>query len=170
MAIQNAKNSQIVRGDNLWLFIATSATGTTTPLPIAFATNCSLNMNTAMNSISSKYHGSSSFSTPGEGTWTASTEALYAVNSETGPSARTGDASFKELVAAKKENKPLKVKVGYVADAGSNIVDETGSFDWQISEGWSGEAYITSLQASGSHGDAATWSVELQGNGDLTEI
>ena len=175
MAIQNAKNEQIVRGDNLWLFVSPSFTGTgdqkeaAAAVPVAFATNCSLNRSTAMNSISSKYHGPSNYSTPGEGTWTASTEALYAIVG-TGSDDRTGDAGFAQLMTCMDENKPVNVQFGYVANAGTNIVDESGSFDWTISNGWEGKAYINSLQATGNHGDAATWSLELTGNGKLKAI
>lgn len=171
MAISNAKNSQIVRGDNLWLFVSPSFTGegakeeAAAAVPVAFATNCSLNRSTAMNSISSKYHGPSSYSTPGEGSWTASTEALYAI-----ADTRTGDAGFAQLMTCMDKNKPVKVQFGYVAGAGENIVDTETATNWTISDGWEGTAYINSLQASGSHGDAATWSLELTGIGLLTAI
>lgn len=171
MAISNAKNEQIVRGDNLWLFVSPSFSGeagsevAADAVPVAFATNCSLNRSTAMNSISSKYHGPSNYTTPGEGTWTASTEALYAIGGT-----RTGDAGFAQLMTCMDMNKPVKVKFGYVAAAGTNIVDITSAANWEITDGWQGEGYIQTLNATGNHGDASTWTLEINGNGPLTAI
>lgn len=169
-------NDNIVRGDQLWLFITRDVTATQDAYnigeakPIAFATSCSLNRSLATNSISSKDHGTSSYVSPGEGSWTASTEALYSVN------VGEGATGFTELMDVFDKGQKIKVKFGYVAAGGKNIVgtgaDATtpNATEWTISEGWSGEGYLTSLQASGSHGDAATYSCEITGIGGLTAL
>ena len=172
-------NDNIVRGDQLWLFItrevtaAQDAQGAYTigeAKPIAFATSCSLNRSLATNSISSKDHGTSSYVSPGEGSWTASTEALYSMN------VVEGATGFEELMDVFDKGQKIKVKFGYVQGGGKNIVAtgadaaEPSAEEWTITNGWKGEGYLTSLQASGSHGDAATFSCEITGIGKLTAI
>ena len=160
------QNANIVKGDQLWLFISPSITShvAAAAAPIAFATSCSLNRSLATNSISSKDHGTSSYVTPGEGSWTASTEALYSLNVD------TGATGFSDLMAIFDSGDKVNVKFGYVASGGANIVDIASATNWTITSGWSGEGYLTSLQASGSHGDAATFSCEITGIGNLTPI
>lgn len=159
------QNDQIVKGDQLWLFISPSISGDTAAeaAPIAFATSCSLNRSLATNTISSKDHGTSSYVTPGEGSWTASTEALYSTSI-------TGATAFDNLMDLFDKGKKVKVKFGYVSTGGTNIVDVDEATNWSMTSGWSGEGYLTSLQATGNHGDAATYSCELQGIGPLTAL
>lgn len=167
-------NKQIVKGDQLWLFISNSISGDTAAAaaPIAFATSCSLNRSLSTNSISSKDHGTTSYVTPGDGSWTASTEALYALASTpSGEPALSAATTFANLMSIFETGKLIKVKFGYVSGGGTNIVDaDTQQTEWTISSGWEGEGYLTSLQASGSHGDAATFSAEITGIGPLTAI
>ena len=50
------------------------------------------------------------------------------------------------------------------------IVDKEGAEEWTIgTPNWTGKGYITSLQASGGHGDTATMSIEITGLGTLTK-
>lgn len=166
-------NKDLVKGDQLWLFISkVTKSGDTYSVaeeatPIAFATSCSLNRSLSTNSVSSKDHGTSSYVTPGDGSWTASTEALYSINTP------TGAIGFDTLMTAFDSGQQVNVTFGYVADAGVNIVatgeGATGPThdEWTISQGWKGKGYITSLQASGSHGDAASYSCEITGIGGL---
>lgn len=158
-AVRN--NSDIVKGDQLWLFIATNATGTANP--VAFATNCTLNRSLSTNSISSKDHGTSSFVTPGEGSWTASSEALMALGG-------TSATLYQDMMTTFGAGNPeVKCVFGYVSDGGATIVDNDEATSWTMGNPhWEGVGYITSLQASGQHGDAATWSIEINGNGPLT--
>lgn len=163
-------NANIVKGDQLWLFITKTITtdGTTTSVgdakPIAFATNCSLNRSMNTTSVSSKDHGNTSYLIPGEGSWTASTEALYAISVD------SGATGFDDLMAIFDNHELVNVKFGYVADGGTNIVDVDGAQNWTITSGWSGQGYLTSLQASGSHGETSSWSAEIAGVGVLSAI
>lgn len=169
------QNDNVVKGDQLWLFISKTVTAGAqgayeagNALPICFATSCSLNRSLATNSISSKDHGTTSFVSPGEGSWTASTEALYSMNPD------TGATGFEDLMEIFDLGQKVKVSFGYVTNGGENIVDVEGTAqdpvnNWSIADGdgWYGEGYLTSLQASGSHGDAATFSCEITGIGPL---
>jgi len=168
-------NSEIVKGDELWLFLGVGGAK-----PVAYATTCSLNMQMSTQSISSKDHGSTSNVIPGEGSWTASTEALYAQAGDTGAAAgtpgATGAVGFGQLFNAYKNSSKVEVIFGYVDRSGSkdnNIVATDASYndpkhaEWSITKGWSGKGYITSLQATGAHGESATFSCEIAGLGPL---
>lgn len=165
-------NANILKGDQLWLFVSKTSGDSGTPIPVAFATNCSLNRSLSTNSISSKDHGSSSYVTPGEGSWTASTEALMSINVD------TGAIGYENCMSLFDENEIVMVQFGYVAGgstatkypSGQNIVDVDDATEWVMSDPyWTGKGYITSLNATGNHGDAATYSLEITGIGALTK-
>ena len=59
-------NKNMVKGDELWLFIGTSAT----TKPICFSTSHQLSRSLSTSSVSSKDHGNTSYVVPGEGSWT----------------------------------------------------------------------------------------------------
>ncbi len=168
MAIR--QNSKILKGDQLWLFVAKESGEDKTALPVAFASNCSLNRSLSTNSISSKDHGSSSYVTPGEGSWTASTEALMSINVD------TGAVGYENCMDLLDENEIVCVTFGYVKGgsteekypSGQNIVDIDDATNWVMSDPyWEGKGYITTLNATGNHGDAATYSIEITGIGAL---
>ena len=129
-------NANILKGDQLWLFVAKDSGDSGTPIPVAFATNCSLNRSLSTNSISSKDHGSSSYVTPGEGSWTASTEALMSINVE------SGAIGYENCMSLFDENEIVMVQFGYVAGgstptkypSGQNIVDVADATDWEMSD------------------------------------
>ena len=160
MAIRN--NTDIVRGDELWLFVGTSAT----QVPTCFATQHSLNRSMNTTSVSSKDHGNTSYVIPGEGSWTCSTEALMSIASGDGNSA----TAFDDMMEAFTQGNLVYVKFGKLSNyLTKGIVDEVGGAEWAIGNPyWSGKGYITSLQASGGHGDSATYSIEITGVGPLT--
>lgn len=153
------QNSEIVKGDELWLFIGTSST----TVPIAFATQCSLNRSLATSSISSKDHGTTSYVVTGEGSWTASSEALMSM------SGNATKYAFSELMEAFDAAQLVYVTFGKISNyTGNGIVDINNATNWTMgADAWEGTAYVTSLQASGSHGDTATMSIELTGIGPL---
>lgn len=170
------KNDNIVKGDELWMFLgSTEVAGTTGTVPIAFSTQHSLNWSRSTNSVSSKDHGNTSYVVPGEGSWTVSTEALFSIKGETGAQA----ATFDTLMELKDANAAIDVKFGTLAnyqEAGIVDVDatsgQTGAAEnWELDTPyWQGKGYITSLQASGGHGDSATMSIEISGSGPLTKV
>ena len=162
---QIRNNSNIVKGDELWLFIGESAT----THPICFATQHQLSRSLSTNSVSSKDHGSSNYVTPGEGTWTCSSESLMSIAD--GPN---GAYAFEKLMDLYEAQAEIYVKFGKISNyTGTGIVDVdvTGTPQangWTMDTPyWEGKGYITNLQASGSHGDTATFSIEITGNGPL---
>lgn len=157
------QNSEIVKGNELWLFIGTSST----TKPTCFATSHSLNRSISTTSISSKDHGSTSYVTLGEGSWTASTEALMSINNND-----TNAMDFVEIMDAYNTGALVYVTFGKLSNySAAGIVDVDSATEWTIgTPNWTGKGYITSLQASGSNGDTATYSIEITGIGPLTKV
>lgn len=157
------QNTEIVKGDELWLFIGTSST----TKPTCFATSHSLNRSLSTTSISSKDHGNTSYVVPGEGSWTASTEALMSINNND-----TNAMDFVEIMDAYNTGAMVYVTFGKLSNySAAGIVDVDSATEWAIATpNWTGKGYITSLQASGGHGDSATYSIEITGIGPLTKV
>ena len=157
------QNSQLVKGDELWLFLGTESNN---EKPTCFATQHSLSRSLSTTSVSSKDHGNTSYVIPGEGSWTCSTEALMSI--KTGDS---GAMAFESVMDAYDSGSKVYVKFGKLSNyVASGIVNVDGATPWQLATPyWSGEGYITSLQASGGHGDSATFSIEITGIGPLTK-
>lgn len=155
------QNSEIIKGDELWLFIGTSST----TQPTAFATSHSLNRSLSTTSISSKDHGNTSYVVTGEGSWTVSTEALMSIDIT-----NQGAMDFDDLMHAFNKGNLVYVTFGKLSNySAAGIVNVDGAQPWTIgTPNWTGEGYITSLQASGGHGDTATYSIEITGVGPLT--
>lgn len=157
------QNSEIVKGNELWLFIGTSST----TKPTCFATSHSLNRSLSTTSISSKDHGNTSYVVPGEGSWTASTEALMSINNND-----SNAMDFVEIMDAYNTGAMVYVTFGKLSNySAAGIVDVDSATEWAIATpNWTGKGYITSLQASGSNGDTATYSIEITGIGPLTKV
>ena len=158
------KNSNIVKGDEFWMFLGREGSEE----PIAFSTNHSLNWSLNTSNVSSKDHGNTSCVIPGEATWSVSTEALFSLlNTDT-----VGAAAFDDLMTMKDSSSPVSVKFGKINNyVQTGIVDIDNAYNWTLGTPyWKGEGFITSLQASGSHGDSATMSIEISGNGPLTKV
>lgn len=162
-------NKNIVKGDELWLFIGTS----TTTKPICFSTSHQLSRSLSTSSVSSKDHGNTSYVVPGEGSWTCSTEALMSIKADNAASLDEKKSfAFEELMDIYDSPDPLVyVTFGKLKKyVNGGIVDKEGAEEWEIgTPNWTGKGYITSLQASGGHGDTATMSIEITGLGPLTK-
>ena len=155
------ENKNLVPGDELWLFIGPydpeEDISNQTASPVMFATQASLNRSLSTTSVSSKDHGNTSYTIPGEGSWTVSTECLYSVE------------GFDDVNDLFTESELVYIEFGKINETvGSGIVDVDDASEWTMAEGYLyGIGYITSLQASGSHGDQATFSAEITGVGPL---
>jgi len=156
------QNANIVKGDELWMFLGREGSEE----PIAFSTQHSLNWSMNTTSVSSKDHGNTSKVIPGEGSWNVSTEALFSIDGA------TGAATFDTLMSIKDNATPVSVKFGKINNyVQTGIVDIDNSYNWTLGTPyWKGQGFITSLQASGSHGDTANMSIEITGNGPLTKV
>ena len=161
-------NQNIVKGDELWLFVGTTAA----TKPICFSTSHQLSRSMSTTSVSSKDHGNTSYVVPGEGSWTCSTEALMAIVSPD-PSLTPGEQpnayAFQELMDIFDSADPtVYVTFGKLNNYTAEGIVDVDAEEWAIGNpNWTGKGYITSLQASGGHGDSATMSIEITGLGPL---
>ena len=164
-------NSNLVKGDELWLFLGTEEG---VEVPTCFSQQHSLTRSLSTTSVSSKDHGNTSYVVPGEGSWTCSTEALMSMNTED-----ENSMAFVEVMDAYDNGDLVYVKFGKLSNyVEKGIVDvNTTDLPADTREGWKldtpywkGKGYITSLQASGGHGDSATFSIEITGIGPLTKV
>ena len=157
------QNSQLVKGDELWLFLGTTEGQ---ELPTCFANQHSLSRSLSTTSVSSKDHAQTSYVIPGEGSWTCSTEALMSMTT-TDSNAK----AFVDIMDAYDSGSLVYVKFGKLSNyTAAGIVDVDGAQEWALATPyWTGKGYITSLQASGGHGDSATFSIEITGVGPLTK-
>ena len=164
------QNSQLVKGDELWLFLGVrDAQSPDTPAstkPTCFATQHSLSRSLSTTNVSSKDHGNTSYVIPGEGSWTCSTEALMSISTSD-----TGALAFEDIMDAYDNGLLVDVTFGKLSNyTAAGIVDVDGATEWTLETPyWTGKGYITSLQASGGHGDSATFSIEITGIGPLTK-
>ena len=156
----NLHNADIVKGNELWLFVGqyddTKTIDQQVANPVAFATQHSLNRSMNTNSVSSKDHGSAAYVTLGEGSWTCSTENLYTVS------------SFKTLNKLFQDGSKLFVKFGKIDNYTQAGDVDNANGPWTMAHDYiCGAGYMTSLQASGGTGDSATFSAEITGLGSL---
>lgn len=156
----NLKNADIVKGNELWMFIGayddTKGLDQQTANPVAFATSHSLNRSVNTNSVSSKDHGNAAYVTLGEGSWTTSTENLYSVD------------SFDTLNDLFQAGQKVYVQFGKLGNYTQQGDVENGNGPWTMGNSYMfGAGYMTSLQASGGTGDSATFSAEVTGLGSL---
>lgn len=184
--MQDIKNSNIIKGDELWLFLGVrenNATGATNFYPVAFSNQHSLTHGMSTQSVSSKYHADAAAIIPGEKTWTCTTEALMSlsgnpVSGATGAAA-TQDYGFDQIYDAYVKDKIVDVQFGKLYGQFSGA---TGAYNpegcvendvpiWQLDPDtvYEGKGYITNLQESANHGDSATMSIEISGLGLLTK-
>ena len=164
-------NSNLVKGDELWLFLGTQQGN---EVPTCFAQQHSLNRSLSTTSVSTKDHGNTNYVVPGEGSWTCSTEALMSMTTSD-----TNSMAFIDVMDAYDNGDLVYVKFGKLSNYVEKGIVDVDTTDlpaatqagWALATPyWEGKGYITSLQASGGHGDSATYSIEITGIGPLTKV
>lgn len=184
--MQDIKNSNIIKGDEVWLFLGIredNATGATNFYPVAFSNQHSITNGMSTQNVSSKYHGNAPAIIPGEKTWTCTTEALMSlsgnpVSGATGTAA-VQDYGFDKIYDAYANNKIVDVQFGKLYGQFSG---QTGAYNpqgcvendtpiWALDPDtvYEGCGYITNLPVTANHGDSATMSIEISGLGLLTK-
>lgn len=145
----NLSNSQIVKGDELMIFLDGKS--------IAFATSHTLTLTGNTLDIASKDHGFWGASIVGKRTWEISSENLFS------------DDGFAKMYDAWVAGTELTLVFGKASDYEINgIIDKAESWTAPTSGSyWSGKAYITSLTANAATGENATYSVTFTGAGAL---
>lgn len=147
----------IIEGSDLMIFAQLGSSGT--PVSIAFATNSTLSISSESSQISSKDHGSALWNTQtiSSMSWEMGTENLYSDEVNNG-----FDALFDAMTSRK------EVTVYFSVKSDTAFSDSTDS--WTMTAGgYTGKAYITSLQATASNGETATFTATFTGNGALSK-
>lgn len=139
-----------VSGTDLLMFVETTTNaGTTTEetsfKAVACAQSSTLSGSTEFIEATCKGSGGWREGAPGRQSWTMSTDGLYQPDSE------VSVIDFMDLWLNK-----TKVKIAFGMEGSGNVR-------------WSGFAYLTQPELSGSEGESATYSVNFEGTGALTK-
>lgn len=154
--------AKYVNGKDLMLFIGGKA--------IALATSCSVAINADLLDASNKDDGCWDAQDVGTLSWEATTDALMSFDAD-----RETDAVYETLFDAMVGRTLVNVTFGLPTNAstGCDGLPEAG---WEAPDTaaatphYTGKAMITSLEATGEKGSAATMRVTLSGNGALSKV
>lgn len=151
MATENYNSSELIRGDEFFLYVKTSGD---TYQPVAYATSASISLSQESLDCSNKMSGVWSNALAGKLSWTVSTSALMSYKS-------TGYSYFYDKMI---QRTPFLIKFGQVTDltTGDFTSDDTKAY-------YTGNAYLTSLNLTSDNGSVASFDVEFQGDGALTK-
>ena len=124
---------------------------------LAAATSCKFTINTNTIETSSKDNGKWTSKKAGKLSWNASSDNLFAM------------ADYADLVALQISREEVSLQFSTVANPdGDNGVSETG---WTpTTDGYTGKAIITSIDANAPDGENATYTVSFEGTGELTPV
>ena len=142
----------IIKGRDLMLFNNDKS--------IAYATNHTISITANTADVSSKDHGVYGGTEVVSFSWEIQSENLYT------------EAAYNELfdaMIAGASGTKLTVKFGLKSESGDGTVVDGDHTNWtpKASGYYTGECYITSLQANAPNGENATFSVTLQGVGKI---
>lgn len=145
----------IIKGRDLMLFNNDKS--------IAYATNHTISITANTADVSSKDHGVYGGTEVVSFSWEIQSENLYT------------EAAYNELfdaMIAGASGTKLTVKFGLKSESGDGTVVDGDHPNWTPKESgyYTGECYITSLQANAANGENATFSVTLQGVGKLERV
>ena len=144
MATNYNGNTDLIRGDKLFIYIGTSTK------PIAYSTSCSLEMSFETIDTANKMSGNWVSSLLGQGSWSISTDALIA---------KTQDQSIDAVFDAMVGREAIKITM---AEAGADYVKGTSWFE--------GEGFISSCNVNANNGEVASMSITITGSGELKRI
>lgn len=147
--------SKALEGKDVMLFLDTKT--------VALATSCTLNVTRESNDASSKDDGVWKADIPGDMSWTASSDSLFAPKE----GLDTTQLAYDELFKAMVEGKDVAVVFGQITNPSSGGLP-SGGWTAPTTKGYTGVAHVTSLDWTGAKGSSATMTVSLTGNGPLT--
>lgn len=140
-----------VQGKDVMLFVDNKA--------IAYATSCSVSKTASTSEAASKDDGMWENSIVTKLGWEMKVDAFVG---------KTRD-SYKELNAAWKARKQVKVVYGKPANASDNGLPE-GGWTAPTADYEEGMAYVTSLERNDPNGENSTFSATLKGVGELKDV
>jgi len=146
----SADSQRIVYGGNLMIFIASQ--------PIAFSTSASLSISAEVREASSKDSANWKDKSAGRFEWSCSTDGLY--NMSTSGTTQSINDLYAYFTGG------TAVTVSFASKTGTTpswTVDSSVKY-------FTGSAVITSFEFTGADGETSTYSISLEGSGELTLI
>ncbi len=146
----------IIKGTDLMLFYSGHS--------IAYATSTSLSLNAETKDVSSKDHGNWTAKTAGKLSWTVSSDNLYTTQ------------DYSTMMDYMITRQPLTVVFALKSATGATAENISGTTapisGWSplSSNGYTGSAIITSIQASAPDNENATYSISMDGTGVLSKV
>lgn len=155
-----AFTNNVINGGDILLYIGSSAVPGTADQLIGCATTHSIEITNAVREVSCKGSGDWTSAEYGRFSWSISIDALVNLSDMT-----ASDIShYQELVTLMLNKTIIAVRSEYDQDAnGDGVGDGTDTYTL------SGEAIITSISKNASDNENASYSVQLQGRGELTQ-
>lgn len=139
-------------GNELFVYMSAAENGVGSA-PLAYATECTLSISAAQIDTSNKQSGTWASALPGQLSWSVSASALY-----------TSANNFHTIFETYRTRTKLYVAFGEITSLASENFDlDTAKTHY---EGW---AYITSMELNAGNGEVASFSIELTGEGELTQ-
>lgn len=145
-------SSTLLTGDKLMIFVQTASDPSETNTPIAFGTNCSIEITADTIDTSNKMSGNWKEYLTGQLGYTVSCESLLSFNE--------GHLSFQKL----KELMVARVPVPFLMSKPSTDGNFTNATDYV-----KGKAVITSLSVNANNGEICNCSIQMQGTGELED-
>ena len=147
------ENTQLVRGNEFSLYLTQGKT------VIAYATSCSLQVDSETIDTSSKFSCKWASNLGGNASYTISADALYCQNTESGVSF---DTLLKYMVAGEQ----VSWYMGEEMDHDGPCVDNPHTLD-RGSTYYNGKAVITSISLKAGSNEIASCSITLTGAGEI---
>jgi predicted secreted protein len=151
----NIESNKIAFGGDMMIFLASS--GTT--YPIAFSTDAKMDITVNTREISSKDSGYWTEIAAGKISWNASTDALYSYELSSGTTRNTFDELYSLMVARE------TVLFAFAKTSGATP-------NWSVDSGavsYTGQALITGISVNAPNDESTTYSITLEGNGELSQ-
>lgn len=147
------ENAQLVNGDNFLLYLTTGKT------VVAYATSCSLQVDSETIDTSSKFSCKWASNMGGKASYTISADALYCQNTE-------GAISFDTLLEYMVKGEQIEWYMGEEAahtgtcETNPHTLDTTKTY-------YNGKAVVTSVSLEAGNNEIASCSISLTGAGEI---
>jgi predicted secreted protein len=145
-------STTVVKGTDVCLFIGTALAKKV----IAHATSCKISIAASTTKVTSKDSGKWEESIVQRFNWNVDSEQFKSVGVD------ADRLTFDDMVTSMLAGVPITVTVGEVTGAMPQVLGVGKSFV--------GTAIITKFDTDGKDGDAATYSVSMEGTGELTHV
>jgi len=144
--------STVVKGTDVCLFIGTALA----KKPIAFATSCKISIAASTSKTTSKDSGKWEESVQQRFSWSIDSEQFKSIGTD------AGRLLFADMLTSMLAGVPVTVTIGECTGVMPQVLGVGKSFV--------GTAIITKFDADGKDGDSATYSVSMEGTGELTYV